>query len=124
MAESADATDLKSVDGDIVRVRPPLAPQYSSALLGSKFTSLNSSRSNGGYSPLSPHNIHLHYWVANLRHLTPRAQTGAIAPSRPTQFKCGAFSTHPTHCFYCITSIINYSINSILSDRIPNKNIN
>ena len=27
MAESADATDLKSVDGDIVRVRPPLAPQ-------------------------------------------------------------------------------------------------
>ena len=26
MAESADATDLKSVDGDIVRVRPPLAP--------------------------------------------------------------------------------------------------
>jgi len=28
MAESADATDLKSVDGDIVRVRPPLAPQY------------------------------------------------------------------------------------------------
>lgn len=29
MAESADATDLKSVDGDIVRVRPPLAPQFS-----------------------------------------------------------------------------------------------
>ena len=28
MAESADATDLKSVDGDIVRVRPPLAPLY------------------------------------------------------------------------------------------------
>ena len=26
-AESADATDLKSVDGDIVRVRPPPAPQ-------------------------------------------------------------------------------------------------
>ena len=26
MAESADATDLKSVDGDILRVRPPLAP--------------------------------------------------------------------------------------------------
>ena len=25
MAESADATDLKSVDGDIVWVRPPLA---------------------------------------------------------------------------------------------------
>ena len=27
MAESADATDLKSVGGDTVRVRPPLAPQ-------------------------------------------------------------------------------------------------
>ena len=27
VAESADATDLKSVDGDIVRVRPPPAPQ-------------------------------------------------------------------------------------------------
>ncbi len=27
MAESADATDLKSVDGDIVWVRPPLALQ-------------------------------------------------------------------------------------------------
>ena len=26
MAESADATDLKSVGGDTVRVRPPLAP--------------------------------------------------------------------------------------------------
>ncbi len=27
MAESADATDLKSVGSDTVRVRPPLAPQ-------------------------------------------------------------------------------------------------
>ena len=26
MAESADATDLKSVGGDTMRVRPPLAP--------------------------------------------------------------------------------------------------
>ena len=29
MAESADATDLKSVGSDTVRVRPPLAPQNS-----------------------------------------------------------------------------------------------
>jgi hypothetical protein len=28
MAESADATDLKSVGGDTVRVRPPLAPSH------------------------------------------------------------------------------------------------
>ena len=28
MAESADATDLKSVGGDTVRVRPPLAPFF------------------------------------------------------------------------------------------------
>ena len=34
MAESADATDLKSVDGDIVRVRPPLAPQSDTPVYG------------------------------------------------------------------------------------------
>ena len=32
VAESADATDLKSVDGDIVRVRPPPAPQSKTAV--------------------------------------------------------------------------------------------
>lgn len=33
MAESADATDLKSVVGNNVRVRPPLAPQKMSLRL-------------------------------------------------------------------------------------------
>jgi hypothetical protein len=41
MAESADATDLKSVDGDIVRVRPPLAPPSSTQNI-----------SNGGFPAL------------------------------------------------------------------------
>jgi hypothetical protein len=34
MAESADATDLKSVGGDTVRVRPPLAPLFKLSLRG------------------------------------------------------------------------------------------
>ncbi len=33
MAESADATDLKSVGRNTVRVRPPLAPQSTCAFL-------------------------------------------------------------------------------------------
>ena len=51
MAESADATDLKSVDGDIVRVRPPLAPQNIPTII--QVTNIyNYPQSfNGDYSP-------------------------------------------------------------------------
>jgi hypothetical protein len=50
MAESADATDLKSVVGNNVRVRPPLAPQMSLRLLTQDVAMTFSSKSKYVYS--------------------------------------------------------------------------
>ena len=46
MAESADATDLKSVVGNNVRVRPPLAPQITCVPCFDKLTQVLFSQKN------------------------------------------------------------------------------
>ena len=58
MAESADATDLKSVVGDNVRVRPPLAPQRHLGNSGCFVFLLAMQSEYLGAGPLSPHNEH------------------------------------------------------------------